>query len=89
MDTEYIYDMAQIKMGGGQSECRFANLSKTIRHMRARDMEGEYMALKLDEILDEINQLDVSRNIKRWFSTEVVKNTPKIDARKSCRETLD
>ena len=50
-------DMAQIKMGGGSSQYKFAVLSKIVRHMRHRHMEGEDMPLKLDEMLDETNQV--------------------------------
>ena len=50
-------DMAQIKMGGGSSQFKFAVLSKIVRHMRHRHMEGEDMPLKLDEMLDETNQV--------------------------------
>merc|ERR1719510_221185 len=57
--------------------------------MRHRHMEGEDMPLKLDEMLDETNQLDVSSKIKLWLSTEALKQNPKIDARESGHETPD
>lgn len=50
-------DMAQIRMGGGSSQFKFAVLSKIVRHMRHRHMEGEDMPLKLEEMLDETNQV--------------------------------
>ena len=50
-------DMAQIRTGSGSSQFRFAVLSKIVRHMKHRHMEGEDMPLKLDEILDETNQV--------------------------------
>ena len=57
--------------------------------MRHRPMEGDDMPLKLDEIHDETNQLDVSRKIKRWLSTESLRKNQKIHARESDHETLD
>ena len=79
--------MAPIKMGGGSSQYRFAVLGKIVRHMRHRHMAGEDMALKLDEMHDETNPLDVCRKIKRWLSTQSLKKNPKIDARESDPET--
>ena len=50
-------------------------------------MEGEDMHLNLDKIHDETNQVDVSRKIKLWISTEALQKNPKIDARESDPET--
>ena len=76
-------------MGGGSSRIRFAVLSKMVHHMGHRHMEEEDMPLKLDEILDETNQIDVSSIIKLWLSTESLRKNPKIDARESGHETPD
>jgi len=83
-------DMAQLRqMGGGSSQYKFAVLSKIVRHMKHRHMEGEDTALNLEEILDETNQLDVSNKIKLWLSTEALKSNPKIDARETGHVTQD
>lgn len=83
-------DMAQLRqMGGGSSQYKFAVLSKIVRHMRHRHMEGEDQALNLEEVLDETNQLDVSNKIKLWLSTEALKSNPKIDARETGHVTQD
>lgn len=75
-------DMAQYKqMGGSSSQFKFGVLTKIVRHMRHRHMEGEDQALSLDEMLDETSQLDVSNKVKLWLSTEALKSNPKIDAR--------
>ena len=51
-------DMAQFKqMGGSSSQYKFGVLTKIVRHMRHRHMEGEDQALSLDEILDETSQV--------------------------------
>ena len=50
--------MAQLKqMGGSSSQFKFGVLTKIVRHMRHRHMEGEDQALSLDEILDETSQV--------------------------------
>ena len=43
--------------GGGSSQYKFAVLTKIVRHMKHRHMEGEDQALNLEEILDETNQV--------------------------------
>ena len=68
-----MWKMAQIKMGEGSSQYRFAVLGKIVRHMRQRRVDGEYIFLKLDEILDETNQLEVGIKIKHWISTKALK----------------
>ena len=50
-------DMAQLRQMGGTSQYKFSVLSKIVRHMRHRHMEGEDQALTLDDILDETNQV--------------------------------
>ena len=50
-------------MGEGSLQYRFAVLGKIVRHMRQRRVDGEYIFLKLDEILDETNQLEVGIKI--------------------------
>ena len=54
-------DMAQLRQMGGTSQYKFSVLSKIVRHMRHRHMEGEDQALNLDEILDETNQVGIWR----------------------------
>ena len=49
--------MAQLRQMGGTSQYKFSVLSKIVRHMRHRHMEGENQALTLEEILDETNQV--------------------------------
>jgi len=82
-------DMAQLRQMGGTSQYKFSVLSKIVRHMRHRHMEGEDQALTLEEILDETNQLDVSGKVKLWLSTEALKNNPKIDARETGHQTQE
>jgi len=82
-------DMAQLRQMGGTSQYKFSVLSKIVRHMRHRHMEGEDQALTLDDILDETNQLDVSGKVKLWLSTEALKNNPKIDARETGHVTQE
>ena len=55
-------DMAQLRQMGGTSQYKFSVLSKIVRHMRHRHMEGEDQALTLDDILDETNQ------VKKWLN---------------------
>ena len=57
--------MAQLRQMGGTSQYKFSVLSKIVRHMRHRHMEGEDQALHLDEILDETNQVRKLEGIGR------------------------
>ena len=84
-------DMAQLRQmgGGGSSQYKFSVLSKIVRHMRHRHMEGEDQALTLEEVLDETNQLDVTNKVKLWLSTEALKNNPKIEARETGQVTQE
>jgi len=72
-------DLAQLKqMGAGGSQFKFGVLTKIVRHMKTRHMEGEDQPLTLEEILDETHQLDVDSKTKYWLSTEALKSNPKI-----------
>ena len=73
-------NLAQLKQMGGGSQFKFGVLTKIVRHMRARHMDGEDQALTLEEILDETHQLDVDSKTKYWLSTEALKSNPKISA---------
>lgn len=73
-------DLAQLKQMGGGSQFKFGVLTKIVRHMRNRHMEGEDQPLTLEDILDETHQLDVDSKTKYWLSTEALRNNPKIDA---------
>lgn len=76
-------DMMQLKQMGGSSTSmyKFGVLTKIVRHMKFRHMEGEDQPLTLDEILDETNQLDVSGQVKHWLVEEALRNNPKIEVR--------
>jgi len=81
-------DLAQLKqMGGGGSQFKFGVLTKIVRHMKTRHMEGEDQPLTLEEILDETHQLDVDSKTKYWLSTEALRSNPKIDASGSGNST--
>jgi len=74
-------DMAHMKQLGGQSSAyKFGVLTKIVRHMKHRHMNGEDQPLTLEEILDETRQLDVSTKIKTWLATEALSSNPKISA---------
>merc|ERR1712109_254329 len=73
-------------MGGG-SQFKFGVLTKIVRHMKTRHMEGEDQPLTLEEILDETHQLDVDSKTKYWLSTEALRSNPKIDASGSGNST--
>ena len=72
-------DLAQMKsMASGSSQFRFGVLAKIVRHMKARHMEGDDHPLRLDEILDETNQLDVGTKTRVWLEAEALRNNPKV-----------
>ena len=80
-------DLAQLKQMGGGSQFKFGVLTKIVRHMKTRHMEGEDQPLTLEEILDETHQLDVDSKTKYWLSTEALRSNPKIDASGSGNST--
>lgn len=72
-------DLAHLKsMGGSSSQYKFGVLTRIVRHMKTRHMDGEDMPLTLEEILEETHQLDVGTKIRHWLSTEALKSNPKI-----------
>jgi len=73
-------DLATAKQMGTGSQFKFGVLTKIVRHMKNRHMQGEDNALTLEDALDETHQLDVDSKTKFWLSTEALRNNPKIDA---------
>jgi len=74
-------DMANTRQMGGQSSAyKFGVLTKIVRHMKQRHMNGEDQPLTLEDILDETRQLDVTSKIKHWLATEALNSNPKISA---------
>ena len=73
-------DLAQLKQMGTGSQFKFGVLTKIVRHMKNRHMEGEDHPLTIEDALDETHQLDVDSKTKFWLSTEALRNNPKIDA---------
>lgn len=63
----------------GSSQYRFGVLAKIVKHMKTRHQEGDSHPLKLEEILDETNQLDIGSSVKTWLQTEALMNNPKIE----------
>lgn len=52
------------KTMSGSSNYHFSVLTKIVKHMRARHLEGDDHPLTLDDILDETNQLDIRSSMK-------------------------
>jgi len=73
-------DLAKAKQMGGSSNFKFGVLTKIVRHMKSRHLEGEDQPLTLEDVLDETSQLDVDSRTKYWLSTEALKSNPKISA---------
>ena len=64
---------------GSTSQYKFGVLTRIVRHMRERHMQGEDHPLNLEEILDETNQLDVSSKTRTWLANEALKQNPKLE----------
>ena len=77
-------DMLQLRQVEGQSSMfRFGILSKIVRHMRSRHLDGEDQPLTLEEILDETNQSDITGKTRQWLVNEALINNPKISSSQS------
>ncbi|XP_019865022.1 general transcription factor IIE subunit 2 [Aethina tumida] len=72
-------DLNAYKSASGSSQYRFGVLTKIVKHMKTRHLEGETHPLSLEEILDETNQLDVGNKLKQWLATEALTDNPKIE----------
>lgn len=75
LSKEFVY-----KPITGSSQVNFAILTKIVRYMKQRYLDGDNEPLSIDEILDETNQLDVGQRQKNWLITEALVNNPKIVA---------
>ena len=64
---------------GSTSQYKFGVLTRIVRHMRERHMQGEDHPLSLEEILDETSQLDVSSKTRTWLANEALKQNPKLE----------
>merc|ERR1711988_946623 len=73
-------DLAQLKQMGGGSQFKFGVLTKIVRHMKTRHLEGEDQPLTLSEILDETHQLDADSKTKYWLEHEALRSNLKISA---------
>lgn len=71
-------DLFAYKTMTGSSQVNFAILTKIVKWMKTRYLEGDHEPLGIDEILDETNQLDIGQRQKNWLITEALVNNPKI-----------
>lgn len=53
----------------GSSNYRFGVLTKIVKHMRVRHLDGDDHPLTLEDILDETNQLDIGSSVKNVRGT--------------------
>uniref|UniRef100_A0A1I8GLE4 Transcription initiation factor IIE subunit beta n=1 Tax=Macrostomum lignano TaxID=282301 RepID=A0A1I8GLE4_9PLAT len=57
---------------------RFNALSRIIRHMKSRHIEGQRHPLALEEILEETKQEDLPQSVKIWLGQEALPQNPKL-----------
>lgn len=76
--TALSKDVFAYKTMTGSSQVNFAILTKIVRYMKQRYLDGDNEPLSIDEILDETNQLDVSQRQKSWLITDALPSNPKI-----------
>uniref|UniRef100_A0A1I8GEE2 small monomeric GTPase n=2 Tax=Macrostomum lignano TaxID=282301 RepID=A0A1I8GEE2_9PLAT len=57
---------------------RFNALSRIIRHMKSRHIEGQRHPLTLEEILEETKQEDLPQSVKIWLGQEALPQNPKL-----------
>ena len=75
--TSQVFQKMKSSMGS-TSQYKFGVLTRIVRHMRERHMEGHDHPLSLEDILDETNQLDVSGKTRKWLAEEALKQNPKL-----------
>ena len=63
---------------GSTSQYKFGVLTRIVRHMKERHMEGHDHPLTLEDILDETSQLDVSGKTRKWLSEGALSQNPKL-----------
>ncbi|CAD5122833.1 DgyrCDS11237 [Dimorphilus gyrociliatus] len=67
------------KTSTGGSQLKFSILSKIVRYMRDRHLQGDSHALNIEDILEETHQTGISQKITHWLENEALPNNPKID----------
>lgn len=60
------------------SSANFGILTRIVKYMKQRYLDGDNEPLTIDEILDETNLLDLNQRQKNWLITEALINNPKI-----------
>lgn len=71
-------DLYAYKSMSGASSANFSILTRIVKYMKQRYLDGDNEPLSIDEILDETNQLDVSIRQKNWLINEALTSNPKI-----------
>jgi len=75
--TEKVFQKMKSSMGS-TSQYKFGVLTRIVRHMKERHMEGHDHPLSLEDILDETSQLDVSGKTRKWLSEGALSQNPKL-----------
>ncbi|KAM7536311.1 hypothetical protein Aperf_G00000085168 [Anoplocephala perfoliata] len=57
---------------------RFRLLSIVVKHMKTRHLEGDYHALSVEEILEEVSLLNQPKSDVLWLKNEALPKNPKI-----------
>lgn len=71
-------DVMSYKTMTASSSANFSILTRIVKYMKQRYLDGDNEPLSIDEILDETNQLDLNQRQKNWLITEALINNPKI-----------
>ena len=71
-------DLFSYKTMTGSSHTNFSILTKIVKYMKQRYLDGDNEPLSIDEILDETNQLDLGQRQKNWLIGEALISNPKI-----------
>lgn len=71
-------DVTSYKTMTASSSANFGILTKIVKYMKQRYLDGDNEPLTIDEILDETNQLDLNQRQKNWLVSEALVNNPKI-----------
>ncbi|CAD5119217.1 DgyrCDS7849 [Dimorphilus gyrociliatus] len=77
--SERVSQMFDYKSTSGTSQYKFSILSKIVRYMKDRHLQGDTHSLNIQEILEETGQTDAGPKIRHWLANEALPNNPKIE----------
>jgi len=62
------------------SQNKFSILTKIVKWLQERHLNGDNEPLSLDEILDETEQIEIGTKLKNWLENEALEENPKVRA---------